>query len=88
MWTAIVWDFLAIMVSSVSSEQAFLSTALIINKYQNHLKEDLVKALQVMKCLLCHNLVFCEPGPSFLTEEPAKEDDELLEGDADEVVVV
>lgn len=41
-----------------------------------------------MKCLLHHDLVFREPVPSSLTEEPAKENNELLEGDADEVVVV
>ncbi|KAG2338128.1 hypothetical protein BDR05DRAFT_894122, partial [Suillus weaverae] len=47
-WTAIAWDFLAIMVSSISSKQVFLSAALIITKCQNCLKEDIVKALQVM----------------------------------------
>jgi hypothetical protein len=40
-----------------------------------------------MKCLLRHDLVFCEPGPLSLTEGSAEEDDELLEGDADEVIV-
>ncbi|KAG2742449.1 hypothetical protein P692DRAFT_20821894 [Suillus brevipes Sb2] len=69
-------DFLAIMASSVLT--------LTITKRQNHLKEDVVKTLQVMKCLLHHDLVFCEPGPLSLTEGSAEEDDELLEGDADE----
>jgi hypothetical protein len=76
------------MASSVSSERAFSSAALTITKRRNRLKEDVVEALQVMKCLLRHDLVFREPGPSSLTEEPAEEDDELLEGDADEVVAV
>ncbi|KAG1799666.1 hypothetical protein EV424DRAFT_1545914 [Suillus variegatus] len=86
--TDIAWDFLAIIMSSILSEQAFLSAALTITKCQNRLKEDVVEALQVIKCLLCHDLVFHEPGPSSLTEEPAKEEDELLKGDADEVVTV
>jgi hypothetical protein len=79
-WTAIARDFLAIMVSSVSSERAFLSAALTITKCQNRLKEDVVEALQVMKCLLHHDLVFFAQGPLSLTEESAEEDDELLEG--------
>lgn len=33
-----------------------------------------------MKCLLHHDLVFHESGPSSLTEDPADEDDELLDG--------
>ncbi|KAG1717932.1 hypothetical protein EDB19DRAFT_1921620 [Suillus lakei] len=41
---------------------------------------DVVEALQVMKCLLCHDLVFCESGPSSLTKDPADENDELLDG--------
>jgi len=68
--------------------RAFSSAALTITKRRNRLKEDVVEALQVMKCLLRHDLVFREPGPSSLTEEPAEENDELLKGDADEVVTV
>jgi hypothetical protein len=37
-----------------------------------------------MKCLLRRDLVFRESGPSSLTEDPADEDDELLEGVTDE----
>jgi hypothetical protein len=72
------------MASSVSSEQAFSSAALTITKCHNRLKGDVVEALQVMKCLLRHDLVFRESGPSSLTEDPADEDDELLEGVTDE----
>jgi hypothetical protein len=72
------------MASSVSSKQAFSSAALTITKRHNRLKGDVVEALQVMKCLLRHDLVFRESGPSSLTEDPADEDDELLEGVTDE----
>jgi hypothetical protein len=67
------------MASSVSSEWAFSSAALTIAKRHNRLKGDVVEALQVMKCLLCHDLVFHESGPLSLTEDPAGEDDELLD---------
>jgi hypothetical protein len=77
---AIACNFLGIMASSVSSEHAFSSAALTITKHHNCLKGDVVEALQVMKCLLHHDLVFHESGPSLLTEDPADEEDELLDG--------
>ena len=81
-WTAIAHDYLAIMASSISSERAFSSAALTITKRQNRLKGDVVKALQVMKCLLHHKLVFREPGPSSTTENLCeKHDDELLDAE-------
>ncbi|KAG1745708.1 hypothetical protein EDB19DRAFT_1632157, partial [Suillus lakei] len=55
---------LGIMALLVLSECAFSSTALTITKCQNCLKGNVVEALQVMKCLLHHDLVFCESGPS------------------------
>ena len=67
------------MASSVLSERAFSSAALTITKRQNRLKGDVVEALQVMKCLLRHDLVFREPGPSSITENPLDFDDEILE---------
>ena len=67
------------MASSVSSERAFSSAALTITKRRNCLKGDVVEALQVMKCLLRHDLVFREPGPSSRTENTLDFDDELLE---------
>ncbi|KAG1747957.1 uncharacterized protein EDB91DRAFT_1048334, partial [Suillus paluster] len=84
-WTAIACDFLAIMASSVSSEQGFSSAALTITKCHNHLKGDVIVALQVMKCLLHCDLVFCESGPSSLTEDPADDEDKVLDGGADEL---
>jgi hypothetical protein len=52
----------------------------MITKHRNRLKGDVVEALQVMKCLLRHDLVFRESGPSSLTEDPADEEDGLLDG--------
>lgn len=80
MWTAIARDFLAIMASSVSSERAFSSAALTITKRRNRLKGDVVEALQVMKCLLRHDLIFRESGPSSRAEDDG--DEELLEGES------
>ena len=86
-WTAIARDFLAIMASSVSSERAFSSAALTITKCRNRLKGDVVEALQVMKCLLKHDLVFRESGPSSTTEDTMDHDDdsELLEEELEEL---
>ena len=38
----------------------------------------------MMKCLLRHDLVFREQGPSSTTEDIIDEDDELLEGGSDD----
>jgi hypothetical protein len=46
-----------------------------ITKHHNYLKGDIVEALQCFKCALCHNLLFCEPGPSSVLEDELDEDD-------------
>jgi len=46
------------MASSVSSERDFLSAGITISKHQNRLKSDIVEALECIKCLLHHNLIF------------------------------
>ena len=75
------------MASSVSSERAFSSAALTITKHRNHLKGDVVEALQVIKCLLHHELVFREPGPSSTTENLCeKHDNELLDAELEPVI--
>jgi len=48
------------MTSSVSSERAFSLAGITISKRQNHLKADIVEALQCMKCLAHKNLLFRE----------------------------
>ena len=56
------------MASSVSSECAFSQGGITISKQCSHLKGDIVKVLQCIKCALHHDLLFCEPGPSSLIE--------------------
>ena len=83
-WMAIACNYLAIMASSVSSKHAFLSATLTITKHWNHLKGDIVEALQVMKSLLHQELVFCETGPSSTTKNLCeKHDEELLNAELD-----
>lgn len=63
-WTLITQDYLSIMVSSVSlSEWAFSQGVITISKHCNHLKEDVIEALQCIKCAICHDLLFREAGP-------------------------
>jgi len=58
------------MASSVSSEQAFSAAGITIGKCRNHLKGDIVKALQCLKCLFHRNLLFRDaPVASDLEED-------------------
>jgi hAT family C-terminal dimerisation region len=68
-WSLIAWDYLSIMASSVLNEQAFSQGGITITKHGNHLKGDIVEALQCFKCALHHNLLFHEPGPSSVLED-------------------
>jgi hypothetical protein len=73
------------MASSVSSERAFSSAALTITDRRNRLKGDVVEALQVMKCILRHDLILRESGPSSRMEDvgDGAVSDELLEEGSD-----
>ncbi len=53
-----MWDYLAIMLSSVSSERAFSQGGITISKRRSHLKGDIVEALQCIKCAIWHDLLF------------------------------
>jgi hypothetical protein len=46
------------MASSVSSERAFSSAGITISKRRNRLKGDIVEAIECVKCLLHHHLIF------------------------------
>jgi hypothetical protein len=50
-----------------------------ISKQHNQLKGGVIEALQCMKCLLCHNLLFHEAGPSSLTEVEADDSENNAE---------
>ncbi|KIK93961.1 hypothetical protein PAXRUDRAFT_112081, partial [Paxillus rubicundulus Ve08.2h10] len=47
-WASLAQDYLSIMASLVSSKHAFSAAALIITKHCNHLKGDIVEAIQVL----------------------------------------
>jgi hypothetical protein len=70
------------MASSVLSERAFCQGGITISKRRNRLKGDIVEALQCIKCAIRHDLLFCEAGPSSLSEEETDEyevEDDLSE---------
>ena len=56
------------MASSVSSEHVFSSAGITISKHCSRLKADIIEALQCLKCMLWHELIFCEPGPCLMLE--------------------
>ena len=59
-WASLARDYLPIMASSVSSERAFSSAGITISKRRTRLKPDIVEALQFLKCLYRHDLIFRE----------------------------
>ena len=56
----------------------------MITKQRNHLKGDIVEALQCIKCCIRHNLLFCELPPSSALETEL--DSESEDGEEPEVV--
>lgn len=70
------------MASSVSSERAFSSAGITISKRRNRLKPDIVEALQFLKCLYRHDLLFREE-PSTDIEVGMEDmlDTSIVEGD-------
>lgn len=64
------------MSSSVSSERAFSQGGITITKQWNRLKEDIVEALQSVKCAIRHDLLFQEPAPSSTLEAELNADGE------------
>ncbi|KIK78969.1 hypothetical protein PAXRUDRAFT_162595, partial [Paxillus rubicundulus Ve08.2h10] len=61
-------DYISIMASLVSSEHEFSTAALTITKCHNHLKGDIVEAIQVLCMLYNHDPMFHEPPPSSALE--------------------
>lgn len=66
-WASLACDFLSVMATSVSSKRAFSSAGITISKRRNHLKPDIVEALQCLKCMIKQGLLFHE-DPSIVTE--------------------
>jgi hypothetical protein len=69
------------MVSSVSSECAFLQGGITIGKCHSYLKGDIVEALQCVKCAIHCDFLFCETGPSSIEEEQHDASDDFWESD-------
>ena len=57
------------MSSSVLSEHAFSQGGITISKCCNHLKGNIVEALQCIKCAIQHDFLFREPAPALVLEE-------------------
>ena len=70
------------MASSVSSERAFSSAGITISKRRNRLKGDIVKALQILKCLFHHDLIFREVLRSSMIEKEL-DSEEIVDVDID-----
>ena len=86
-WSSLALNYLSIMASSVSSERAFSQGGITISKHHNHLKGDIVEALQCIKCAIRHDLLFCEAAPSSVVEAQLEEDCEDQDGDEDDAGV-
>jgi hypothetical protein len=67
-WGSLAQDYLAIILSSVSSERAFSQGGITISKWHSCLKGNIVEALQCIKCAIWHDLLFREPAPSSISE--------------------
>lgn len=63
------------MASSVSSERAFSSAGITITKWRNRLKPDIVEALQFLKCLYHHDLLFREEASTQFEVEELEDPD-------------
>ncbi|KAF8661944.1 hypothetical protein AX16_001266 [Volvariella volvacea WC 439] len=59
-WASLARDYLLIMALSMSSERAFSSAGITISKHRNCLKQDIVEALQFLKCTMQKDLLFQE----------------------------
>jgi hypothetical protein len=68
-------------VSLVSSEHAFSQGGITISKRQSCLKGDIIEALQCIKCVIYHDLLFCKMGPSSVEEEKYDDVDDVETGD-------
>ena len=71
------------MASSVSSERTFSSAGITLSKRRNRLQADIVEALQFMKCIFRHDLIFREVQT--VEEEEGILDSDLCDTDGAEV---
>ena len=71
------------MSSSVSSERAFSQGGITISKRHSCLKGDIIEALQCVKCMIRHDLLFQEPAPSSKVEAEETGHQELEDAGAE-----
>jgi hypothetical protein len=57
---SLVHNYLAVISLSVSSKYTFSSAGITISKRHNQLKANIVEVLQVLKCVIHHDLLFCK----------------------------
>ena len=74
------------MGSSVSSERAFSSAGITIGKRRSRLKGDIVEALEHLKCLFHHNLLFHDVPSTDDIEAELERNETPCGQEADEVV--
>ena len=70
---------------SASSERAFSSAGITITKHRNRLKPDIVEALQFLKCLYHHNLLFREEASAQSEMEEAEDLEEVVLDNGEEI---
>ena len=68
-WSSLARDYLSIMATSASSEWAFSSAGIMITKWRNRLKGDIVEALQCLKCCIRQDLLFHHQDDPSVTSE-------------------
>ena len=68
-----------IISSSVLSECAFSQDGITISKSCNCLKNNIVEALQCIKCAIWHDLLFQKSAPSSISEDSEKTGDQDLD---------
>jgi hypothetical protein len=87
-WASLARDHLSIMATSVSSERAFSAAALTITKCHNHLKGDIVEAIQVLRMMYQRDLIFREAPPSSAAELALEELDDGEENGDDSNILL
>ena len=68
-WGFLAWDFFPIMASSILSEHAFSSAGITITKCCNHLKANVVEALQFLRCSTRSSVLVWDSEDALLTPE-------------------
>ena len=87
-WGSLARDYLAIMVTLVSSEQAFSSSAITISKRRNQLSSDIIEALDplVLSELGKEDTIEVGSDDAVVSEENGGLEVDLVDSDSDIIV--